>query len=487
MSELDLQVQFKLTDFSSFISGSFKCMFEKRHGSSADVTFVLGKDVTVPAHKSVVVLHSRYLQDLLRSHNDGKDDVHISVSEASYQDMTSVLELMYLGQTYIETERVDKVATLMSQLGIQDVFSSPDQQLDYHEEETFTEKYSLKEYFSNISDKVHSAIEHEPKTREHIDGQKIYKRGPYKKKTIKATKAIAKFDPHAMRRELDIKDPELVRKAIEKLNVLPEKEVSIPCCHICGAKYKANGRLSRHMERKHPSDRKCVYCNFSTIDLKLLKSHIKNSHEEFCHKCDICLTLFVEKGALTKHKREIHGNGVHKCDLCNTEFKTLNSFEVHIADVHGQRQKCDLCEFTAKKGNVVMEHMIKKHEGKRVSCHLCEKTFSDKQTLKSHIKLVHVKIRLDCEFCPFQASIKHHLKSHILEIHGGATFQCTLCDENFQSYSRLQKHIRTVHKNLPAYDKIQKYKCDYCDWKASHKSRLKGHLEKIHKIYDNIL
>ena len=35
-----------------------------------DVKFVLGKDVTVPAHKSIVVLHSKYLQDLLLSYND---------------------------------------------------------------------------------------------------------------------------------------------------------------------------------------------------------------------------------------------------------------------------------------------------------------------------------------------------------------------------------------------------------------------------------
>ena len=62
------------------------------------------KDVTIPAHKSIVVLHSKYLQDLLLCYNDDKDDVLISVSEASYQDMKSVLELMYLGQTYIEQE-----------------------------------------------------------------------------------------------------------------------------------------------------------------------------------------------------------------------------------------------------------------------------------------------------------------------------------------------------------------------------------------------
>ena len=56
--------RFKLNDFSSFISGRFKRMFEN------DVKFVLGKDVTVPAHKSIVVLHSKYLQDLLLSYND---------------------------------------------------------------------------------------------------------------------------------------------------------------------------------------------------------------------------------------------------------------------------------------------------------------------------------------------------------------------------------------------------------------------------------
>merc|ERR1711978_635147 len=82
MSEL---LQFKHTQFPEFISSGLRELFEARHGSSADLTILLDGDLSIPAHKSVLVLH----------HDSSQEDVQIILSGVSYQDMNAVLELVY--------------------------------------------------------------------------------------------------------------------------------------------------------------------------------------------------------------------------------------------------------------------------------------------------------------------------------------------------------------------------------------------------------
>ena len=78
---------FKHTDFAKEIS---KTMFDARHNySSSNLNFVLDREVTIPVH--------------------------------------SVLELVYLGQTYVDAQALQDISSLLDLLGLQDVLSIPKQ------------------------------------------------------------------------------------------------------------------------------------------------------------------------------------------------------------------------------------------------------------------------------------------------------------------------------------------------------------------------
>ena len=86
-------------------------MFDARHNySSSNLNFVLDREVTIPVH--------------------------------------SVLELVYLGQTYVDAQALQDISSLLDLLGLQDVLSIPKQELFYEDEDG---KYHDNE---NLSDHV---------------------------------------------------------------------------------------------------------------------------------------------------------------------------------------------------------------------------------------------------------------------------------------------------------------------------------------------
>merc|ERR1719192_1272660 len=70
-------------------------------------------------------------------------------------------------------------------------------------------------------------------------------KGELRKHKDKTHKPIRKKE-----RKLDIKDPLVIRQALENLAKLkfPKKKELSYVCHICAVTYAEKGRLSRHME-----------------------------------------------------------------------------------------------------------------------------------------------------------------------------------------------------------------------------------------------
>ena len=532
MSEL---LQFKHTQFPEFISSGLRELFEARHGSSADLTILLDGDLSIPAHKSVLVLHSRYLQDLLLHHDSSQEDVQIILSGVSYQDMNAVLELVYLGQAFVDHQSLQDISSLSTLLGFKDVLSKPE-----HSQIKIEEKFYVKQeedaFDTDIADPVEiKVIKKTKRTRMcHLCGkefkgsnlkqriekhqklgcmdQKVkVKKNESKRdrearerrnaKQIEKNNAETKvkpYNPLTTTRKVDLRDPELVRKAIEKLEEMREKmkkdkikeESNSNVCDFCGSSYSSKKNLQQHIERIHLTERKCPHCDakFKVVsrgqrDLKEYNNHITTCHPEYSFDCDICGKLFAFKGKVQTHKVQDHWNGVYRCDFCLTEFTKKGSFEIHLADVHGQRQKCDLCDYTAKTQGDVDDHKKEKHEGGvlRVQCTLCEKTFRDEWSMKTHVLYSHDKFRIECEFCDFKTPQISYLRDHILTVHGGATFPCSICGLEFSSRKQIQEHIKVDHnKEPPREERRKKFQCELCDWSTLKKKQVPIHMKNVH-------
>ena len=92
-------------------------------------------------------------------------------------------------------------------------------------------------------------------------------------------------------------------------------------------------------EKEHCRDLCCKECNFEAKDLKLLVSHIKETHRETAQ--------------------------VYKCDLC--QFSTYHELDLraHIKRNH-EEKSCQNCDFVAPNWIALREHMKAHHRDQRM-------------------------------------------------------------------------------------------------------------------------
>jgi len=102
--------------------------------------------------------------------------------------------------------------------------------------------------------------------------------------------------------------------------------------------------------------------------------------------------------------------------------------------------KCEVCEYTTTRNNVLREHKRTKHGGLLYSCTECE----------------------------LKTPGKNYLKRHIKEKHNGLKYNCAKCDFSGRTYSGLHRHRKNVHEN-------ERFPCHSCEHKATTKERLHCH------------
>lgn len=87
-------------------------------------------------------------------------------------------------------------------------------------------------------------------------------------------------------------------------------------CDECGATFKNNSHLHRHIQRKHQKD----------------------SHKL---ECDVCGSKFLLNYDLKRHMIKHSSNRDFSCNHCDQKFKTELSLKNHIKVVHNQTEKLD--------------------------------------------------------------------------------------------------------------------------------------------------
>lgn len=103
-------------------------------------------------------------------------------------------------------------------------------------------------------------------------------------------------------------------------------------CDICATTYKNIGSLRRHLIRAHS-------------DVKEPKTFAQ---------CDIC-GASVSKGVLSQHKRR-HINSPKTCPVCFSVKRNQISLTIHMRTSHGEaKHQCNICfkSFRRKRGLVV--------------------------------------------------------------------------------------------------------------------------------------
>lgn len=232
-------------------------------------------------------------------------------------------------------------------------------------------------------------------------------------------------------------------KSAEKLSV----------CDSCGATFKNNSHLKRHIQRKHKKDchsQECDVCGSKFLLHYDLKRHLIKHSSNRDYECEHCDRKFKTGLSLKNHIKVLHNTNndfqerVFECKICHRSYYHQRHLDYHTRKHTGdQRYKCDMCspEKSFYYSDAVKWHKIRHHgEPAPFNCSICNKKFIHEKSLYTHEKEHQNGSRslaVNCPTCGKSVSEKRHLKRH-MRGHQAKEFRCH-CNETFKERHQLTK------------------------------------------------
>ena len=87
-------------------------------GTKFDLVFVTDLKEEIQAHTLIFCLHSKFLEGLLSQEHMCTKPIYVTFPGVTRSVLTSVMELVYLGQCHIDTDQMPSVKTVLDMLGI---------------------------------------------------------------------------------------------------------------------------------------------------------------------------------------------------------------------------------------------------------------------------------------------------------------------------------------------------------------------------------
>ncbi|XP_027853757.2 zinc finger protein 182-like isoform X2 [Aphis gossypii] len=268
---------------------------------------------------------------------------------------------------------------------------------------------------------------------------------------------------------------------LEHLNDKPFK------CLKCLKSFNYNNNYLLHIASHSTSNLKCPKCKKEFKRIASFKAHLKIHKTEELITCNICDKIFDNQYRLDIHKENCmqeyiinpdEGTSVDcikTCTVCNKSFSTIPEYKMHIKEhrkfdsvlkkyhkvtsklkkMHKtnnkvKKFKCDHCDWSFNKSNLLLRHM-RTHTGEKpFECSSCSRYFTQQNSLNRHL-LKHKGIRpFKCEFCDMSFCQKGHLINHMKKCHAVTkeetrVHKCFMCSCVYNSSNALSKHLSVYH------------------------------------------
>ncbi|XP_065334797.1 zinc finger Y-chromosomal protein 2-like [Cloeon dipterum] len=249
----------------------------------------------------------------------------------------------------------------------------------------------------------------------------------------------------------------------------PQTEKKLRKCVYCDKSYKNIKILGEHVRNAHKNAIRCenhlCATYFHTIEEK--EEHVKNFHETPKERkkiqCYFCEKEFQGYDKYHRHVRHVHTEFPVKCSFrgCIKYFKTDDEMKSHFDSSHKEEDEdkiheCKHCKFRAKKKRDLERHIAAKHLPKTIKCEKCDKWFSS-----------HRNLGFKCEPCKKYFKSAKTLNIHLKYQHSAANLkQCAHCSKSFSRLRSLKYHLAMTHNLIEC-----QFECHLCKKKFSGKAK----------------
>ena len=214
-------------------------------------------------------------------------------------------------------------------------------------------------------------------------------------------------------------------------------------CEESNYSTKLQSSLIKHKASMHGNMVRftCNLCPYKSYYKHSVQSHGQNYHDT--------LAFHVKK----LRKRKNHGQ--FKCSECEYSTENLKNLKTHKSFLHLGivKFRCSLCKYASYFKQSVKSHGRNNHGGmdfkvKTIDCKKCQiKEFHEKCDQREEKKKRNIN-RFSCKECDYSTDHKFLLRRHDSSIHQGIVrYECNIC--LYQSFSRTSvKSHGMVHKNV---------------------------------------
>ena len=264
-----------------------------REKSFSDVTLVTNDEKHVESHRIILSSHSSFFKRILGM--NPKENLIIYLSNINNEQLQWFLEYIYLGNTELEEQYLEKFLEIGRQFGLQGFEKDNLTNTDIKNE-------SIVENIKEFGHEGDFFCINKPKLKRQSNGKFACDQCKFE--------AVTRYD---IRRHKNAVHLGLTYK-----------------CSECTTEYKNEDQIKAHIDSVHNGNYNiCNICEMKFEQPRNLKQHIKRIHEGLKSKCKECGKTFKNTAGITYHVQKEHRDVTLSCDQCVYTTKVRQNLKFH--------------------------------------------------------------------------------------------------------------------------------------------------------------
>lgn len=391
----------------------------------ADVTLVPDDGLPIPAHRFVLSSSSTVIEQMFTKIGHFPGNQVIYLPTVHHEELVYLLQFIYLGETRVEQEKVDRFFQLAAEFKIDTsskIGGATQNRSDSLKDENndnvtrskiFEELSSVspsdKSYEWVVKEDTHTNVNVESEVNEYFE----YNDHEFEEDTELHRDEYGEEDAlHNQQNDDDKSTDSQEKEKDEKDNLVKEKAKKVEILDTSSGHFLKIFRERLKFEYPAEMNSKstvCPECKKKFSSTPGLQLHYRSIHKKIKYPCDQCDHKATQWGALATHKRVVHENIKVQCPKCPNQLQSKTALKYHMEKAHNKKYPCTLCDYEGINAGALKQHLESFHGGRKFPCSRCSYQASTPGHLDFHMNL-------HCDSCKkvsfsLKESIKHK-KTH---------------------------------------------------------------------------